>query len=81
MTYTTISTFNQNHPNHSTVFLSLDNTVTNLVLKQHLEGPTLALVVELFSRTVVQWEQSQGALSLRPAKQEETLASGQDEKV
>jgi hypothetical protein len=51
---TTISTFNQNHPNHSTVFVALGNTVTYLVSKQHLEAPTVALVAELLSKTEVQ---------------------------
>jgi hypothetical protein len=81
MTYTTISTFNQNHPNHSTVFVALGNTVTNLVSKQHLEVPTVVLVAELLSRTAVLREPSLGAFSLRPAGWEETAASGQDEKV
>jgi hypothetical protein len=53
----------------------------NLVSKQHLEAPTVALVAELLSRTAVQQEPSQSALSLRPALGEEAVASGQEEKV
>jgi hypothetical protein len=81
VTYTTISTFNQNHPNHSTVFVALGNIVTNLISKQRLEAPTVALVTELLSRTAVQWEPSQGSLSLRPARQEDAAVSGQEEKM
>jgi hypothetical protein len=75
------STFSQNPPNHSTVFVALGNTVTNLVSKQHLQAPTVALVAELLSRTAMQQEPSQSALSLRPALGEEAVASGQEEKV
>jgi hypothetical protein len=50
VTYIIISTFNQNHKNHSTVFVALGNKVTNLVSKHHLEVPTVALVSELLSR-------------------------------
>jgi hypothetical protein len=81
VTYTTISTFNQNHPNHSTVFVALGNTATNLVSKHHLEAPTVALVAELLSRTAVHWEPSQGTWSLRPAQWKEAAASGQEKKV
>jgi hypothetical protein len=78
VTYTTISTFKQNHPNHSTVFVALGNTVTNIVSKQHQEVPTVALVTELLSRTAMQQEPSQSALSLRPDWWEEAAASVQE---
>jgi hypothetical protein len=81
VTYTIISTFNPNHPNHSTVFVALGNTVTNLVSKQHLQAHTVALVTELLSRTAMQREPSQSVLSLRPPPGEEAVASGQEEKV
>jgi hypothetical protein len=76
-----VSTFNQNHPNHRTVFGALGNTVTNLVSKQHLEAQTVALVAELLSRTAMQGEPRQGALRLRPCRQEVAAVSGQEEKM
>jgi hypothetical protein len=41
----------------------------------------VALVTELLSRTAVQQEPSQGALSFRLARQKEAAASGQEKKV
>jgi hypothetical protein len=81
VTDTTISTFNQNQPNHSTVFVALGNTVRNLVSKLHLEAPTVALVAALLSRTEVQQKPHQGTLILRPAQREEAEASGQEENM